>query len=105
MATSSIPIGLRVLAELNARDLLPIVRDVCRVHGVTLEEVCGTLRSNSVARARHEAWWRVWHHPDRHYSLDDVSRIFARSRAAVEYGARAHRRRLAALSASKPSND
>lgn len=105
MTTSTTSIALRVLAELNARDLLPIVRDVCRAHGVTLDEVCGTLRTHSVARARHEAWWRVLNHPDRHYSIEDVARIFARSGSTVDWGIQSRARRLAALSASKLSDD
>jgi chromosomal replication initiation ATPase DnaA len=98
-------IALRVLAELNARDLLPIVRDVCRVHGVTLEEVCGTLRSQSVVRARHEAWWRVRSYPERHYSNSDVARIFARSTTTIQWGLQAQARRLAAHSVAELSRD
>jgi chromosomal replication initiation ATPase DnaA len=105
MATSSTTIGLRALAELNARDLLPIVRDVCRVHGVTLEEVCGTLRSRSVNRARHEVWWRVRNHPGRHYSASDLGRIFARNPETIRVGVHAHARRLAADSVPERSRD
>jgi transposase-like protein len=106
MATSHPSIALRVIAELTARDLLPTVREVCREHGVTLEEVCGTLGSRSITRSRHEAWWRVRHHPERHYSVSDVARIFGRSAHAVDYGIRVHaRRRAAAAGAPKVSDD
>jgi hypothetical protein len=106
MATSRTSSALCIIAELTARDLLPVVREVCRVHGVTLEEVCGTLGSWSITRARHEVWWRVWHHPERHYSVRDVGRIFGRSRPTVQYGIRVHaRRRAAAASAPKVSDD
>ena len=88
--------ALRVLAELNARDLLPVVRDVCRRHGVTVEEVCGTLRTRSIVRARREAWWHLRHHPERHYSVGDVSRIFGRPASTIDEGIRDHACRLAA---------
>lgn len=96
MVPSQTSLALRVLAELNSRELLPIVREVCRLHGVTLDEVCGLLRSRSVGRARQEAWWRVRHHPERHYSLGDVARIFGKSRKSITGGVRAQARRLAA---------
>jgi hypothetical protein len=96
MTTSRTGIALRTIAELTARDLLPIVRDVCRQHGVTLEEVCGTLRTRSIVLARREVWWRVRNHPERHYSVDDVSRIFGKGNSTVDEGIRAHARRLAA---------
>jgi chromosomal replication initiation ATPase DnaA len=105
MDASRRSIALRVIAELNARELLPIVRDVCRAHGVTLDEVCGTIRSRSVSRARHEAWWRLRHHPERHYSWGDLGRIFAQRDASIRDGVRAHARRLAALSAPKLPHD
>lgn len=98
MATSLPTNGLRTLAELNERDLLPIVRAVCRAHGVTLEELCGPVRSRSVYRARHEAWWRVWSHPERHYSHSDLGRIFGRNPDTIRQGIQAHLRRLTAPS-------
>jgi hypothetical protein len=105
MTTSPTSLALGVLAELNARELLPLVRDVCRLHGVTLDEVCGLLRSRSIVRARHEAWWRVRNHPGRHYSLGDVARIFGKARKSVTGGVRAHARRLAAPSAPELPRD
>jgi hypothetical protein len=106
MATSRPSTALGTIAELTARDLLPVVRDVCRQHGVTLEEVCGTLCSWSIARARHEAWWRVRHHPERHYSISDVGRIFGRSAATIQYGIRVHaRRRAITANKSEVSHD
>jgi chromosomal replication initiation ATPase DnaA len=96
METSRTIIPSRVIVELSARDLLVVVRDVCRQHGATLEEICGTLRSPNIVLARHEAWWRVRHHPGRHYSNADVSRIFGKAHSTVVEGVRAHARRLAA---------
>jgi hypothetical protein len=87
--------SLRVIADLNARDLLPVVREVCRMHGVTLEEVCGRLRSQSVNRARHELWWRVRNHPERHYSFSDLARIFDRHPSSIQEGIAVHAHRLA----------
>jgi hypothetical protein len=105
MATSRTISALRIIAELTARDLLPVVREVCRLHGVTLEEVCGTLNSWSIARARHEAWWRVRHHPERHYSICDVGRIFGRSAATIQYGIRVHARRRATAAGTPKVSD
>jgi hypothetical protein len=87
--------SLRVLAQLNERDLLPLVRDVCRAHGVTLEELCGTLRSRSIHRARQEVWWRLRNHPGKHYSFGDLGRIFVRSADTIAEGVHAHAGRLA----------
>jgi chromosomal replication initiation ATPase DnaA len=99
MAAASTAFVLRVVAQLNERDLLPLVRDVCRAHGVTLEEVCGRLRSRSVCSARHEVWWRVLHHAGRQYTFRDLARVFERDHRTIGSGIRAHKRRLATPSA------
>jgi hypothetical protein len=96
MATSPKNLALRVIAELAARELVPIVRDVCRQHGVTLEEVCGEARKWSFVRARREAWWRLRNLPERHYTVDDIARIFGRASGTVGDGLRIHARQLAA---------
>jgi hypothetical protein len=97
MEDSSRALALRVLAQLNERDLLPIVRDVCRAHGVTLDELCGTLSSRSIHRARQEAWWRVHNHPGRHYTFSDIGRIFARPPDTIASGVRRHAARRRAM--------
>jgi chromosomal replication initiation ATPase DnaA len=89
----SIPSQL-VVEALEARDLLDLVLDVCRRRGVLLDELCGRLRSQSIAGARHEAWWRIRHHPERAYSLSEIARLFGRDPSTVLAGVRAHAHHL-----------
>jgi len=84
----------RVIDALGVRDLLELVEDVCRVRGVPLHDLCGRARSRSVAWARQEAWWRVHRHPERHYSLVEIARLFGRDHTTVRAGIDAHQRRL-----------
>ena len=96
-ATGKAPAASAVIAELDARGLLAMVENICRVRDVGLELLCGnTVRSHRVTGARHEAWWTVRNHPDRRYTCEEIGRIFARHRSAIEEGIAAHARRLAA---------
>jgi len=79
--------------NLRARDLLPLVDEVCKRRGVTLDEVCGRARSQAVSRARHEVWWRLRHHPDREYSYPEIAQIFARDHTTIMAGISAYERR------------
>jgi chromosomal replication initiation ATPase DnaA len=88
MKSSDIADGLRV------RDLLALVDEVCMSRGVTLDEVCGRTRSQAVSYARHEVWWRIRHHPERHYSYPEIARIFARDHTTIIAGITAHERRI-----------
>jgi chromosomal replication initiation ATPase DnaA len=87
--------ALAVIDALGARDLLDLVAGVCRAHGVTLDEVCGRQRTQAVSWARHEAWWRLRHHPGRHYSLAEIGRLFGRDHTTVRHGIELHDRRSA----------
>jgi chromosomal replication initiation ATPase DnaA len=82
-----------VANQLRARDLLPLVDDVCKCRGVTLDDVCGRARSQAIARARHEVWWRIRHHPEREYSYPEIARLFARDHTTIMAGISAHERR------------
>lgn len=82
-----------VIDALRARDLLDLVAGVCRAHGVTLDELCGRERTQAVSWARHEAWWHLRHHPDLHYSLAEIGRIFRRDHTTVGHGVASHARR------------
>jgi chromosomal replication initiation ATPase DnaA len=84
-----------VADQLRARDLLPLVDDVCKRRGVTLDEVCGRARSKAIARARQEVWWRIRHHPEREYSYPEIARLFARDHTTIMAGIGAHERRAA----------
>jgi len=84
----------RVLAELDARGLLPLLQEVAAARGVTLLEICGRSRTRAVARARHELWWRIRRDPARFYSDCEIARFFARDHFTVNQGIRAHERRI-----------
>ena len=90
---------LDVRAELDVRDLLTLASDVCRSRGVTLAELCGRVRSQSVARARQELWWLLRHDSERCYSFADIGRLFGRDHTTVMLGVLAHERRRVARSA------
>lgn len=84
-----------VLERLEIRDLLQLAREICARRGVVLDELCGDSRACSVSRARQELWWRIRHHPERHYSCSEVARLFGRDPTTVLAGIEAHRRRIA----------
>ena len=84
-----------VVAALRVRDLLALVDDVCRRRGVTLRELCGRTRTQGVSMARHEVWWRIRNHPERHYSYPEIAQLFARDHTTIKAGIDAHERRCA----------
>jgi len=45
-----------IMTELDQRDLLDELRDICRQHGVMPAEVLGRSHMHCYARARHH-WW------------------------------------------------
>jgi chromosomal replication initiation ATPase DnaA len=82
-----------VLRDLEARDLLTLVRDVCLRRGVLPHELCGRSHRRSIARARHEVWALLRADPQRFFSLPDIARLFRRDPSTVLAGVRAHARR------------
>jgi chromosomal replication initiation ATPase DnaA len=83
-----------IIDALRVRDLLDFVDEVCRRRGVTREELCGRGRTQAVVRARQELWWQLRQHPERHYSLCEIGRLFGRDHSTVLHGIDAYRRRL-----------
>lgn len=83
------------LDSLSLRDLTELLDEICHHRAVTRDEVCGRIRTKAVARARHELWWRLRHHPEVCFSFEEIGRIFRRHHATVTHGVRAHQRRLA----------
>lgn len=83
----------RVASLLDERDLLELVAAVGRARGVTVQQICGRQRTQAVARARHEVWWQLRHHPERHYSLVEIGRLFGRGHTTVRHGIDLHTRR------------
>jgi chromosomal replication initiation ATPase DnaA len=92
-----------VVRDLDARDLLSVVDDVCRRRGVPRNDLCGRTRTQSVSHARQEIWWRLRHDPERHYSLLEIARLFGRDHATVLAGVAAHNRRAATSSPGDPA--
>jgi chromosomal replication initiation ATPase DnaA len=86
----------QVIADLDVRDLLALVDDVCRRRGVPRALLAGRTRTQSVSRARQEVWWLMRHHPERHYSLLEIARLFGRDHATILAGLAAHGRRASA---------
>ena len=84
-----------IIDALRERDLDAIAVDVAARRGVPLAELCGRGRTQSVARARHEVWWRIRHHPERYLSLPEIARLFGRDHTTIKAGIEAHAQRLA----------
>lgn len=91
-----------ILESLNIRDLVGLLDEICRRRAVTRDEVCGRTRTNAVARARHELWWRLRNHPDISLSFEEIGRLFRRNHATVIHGVRAHERRSTDHTALRP---
>jgi chromosomal replication initiation ATPase DnaA len=81
-----------IIHQLALRGLLDLADAVCVRRGVTRDELCGCGRSRAVAAARHEFWWLIRHHPERHYSFCEIARIVGRDHATVVHGVAAHQR-------------
>ncbi len=73
---------------------LPLLDEVCGRRGVMNYELCGRSRSRSVARARHELWWRIRNHPDLCFSYLEIARLFGCDHSTVCHGIHAHERRF-----------
>jgi chromosomal replication initiation ATPase DnaA len=86
-----------VADQLRARDLLPLVDEVCKRKGITLDEVCGRARSQAISHARQEVWWRIRNHPEREYSYPEIARLFARDHTTIMAGIGAHERRASVI--------
>lgn len=82
-----------VVEDLRVHELLELVEDVRRRRGVALTELCGKSRTQNVAAARQEVWWRIRHHPERCYSLQEIARLFGRDHSTVRTGLLVYQRR------------
>lgn len=89
------PTSVHVLGNLTARGLLELLDEVCSRRGVTRDELCSRRRSRALSQARHELWCLILEHPDRHYSHNELGRLFERDHTTILSGVRTHRRRLA----------
>ena len=84
-----------VLERLQTHGLLPLVEFVCQQRGVTLLQVCSRARTQNLARARHEIWWRLRQLPDRHYSYFEIGSLFGRNHSTIKCAVDAFPRRSA----------
>lgn len=78
---------------LSQIDLLEMVEDVCRKHGVTLPQVLRRDKHLSVVRARQAIWYAMRNHPERSYSFPDIGRIWGYDHTTVMSGCKIHRKR------------
>ena len=83
---------LIILHALSARDLLGLLDSICSRRGVSREELCGRGRTQPVARARHELWWSLRHHPQHHFTYQEIGRIFGRNHSSILHGVRGFQR-------------
>ena len=83
-----------VMDGLRRRGLFELVEYICQRRGVTPDDLCGRIRSQSVARARHELWWAIRALPDHHYSYPELGRLFRRDPTTILHGVAAHQRIL-----------
>lgn len=74
-----------------------VLRDVANRNGVPVEEILGSRRTSRVAKARHEAIWRVKNATN--WSLPRVGRMFHRDHSSVLHAIR----RMETLRATSPS--
>jgi chromosomal replication initiation ATPase DnaA len=82
-----------VLRDLDQRDLLELVAEVCERRGTRPEDLCARSRRAALAHARHELWAALRDHPERYFSLAEIGRLFGVHPVAVASGIRAHRAR------------
>jgi chromosomal replication initiation ATPase DnaA len=82
-----------IVRDLEERNLLSLVLDVCKRRGVLLRELCGRSHRRSASWARQEVWARLRTDPERFYSFPDIARLFRRDHSTVLAGVRAHTRR------------
>jgi chromosomal replication initiation ATPase DnaA len=82
-----------VLEVVRQHNLLELVMAVCRLRGVSPDDLCGNRRTKAVSYARHEVWASIHALPHRHYSYVEIGRIFGRDHSTVLAGVRAHHRR------------
>jgi len=79
-----------ILDALVERDLVELLDAVCVGRGVTRDEVCGRVRTKTVARARQELWWKL--RSGRAFSYEEIGRLFRRNHSTVLHGIRAYRK-------------
>jgi chromosomal replication initiation ATPase DnaA len=84
---------IAIFHAVRAHNLTALLHEVCQQRGVQLYEICGRARTLGVTLARHELWWRIRHHPERHYSYVEIARLFQRAHTTILQGVRAHQNR------------
>ena len=72
-----------------------LVRDICTLHGVTLNDIVGPFREARIVRARNEAIYQIRHTFT--LSLPQIGRIFHRDHTTIMHSIRKEEARRAAL--------
>lgn len=81
-----------VLQRCERRRITPLVEEVCREHGVSLEEIAGRSRSTLFNAARQDLWYRLYCTGG--YSYPDIGWIFMRDHTTIISGIDRHERRV-----------
>lgn len=84
----TVPPWCTVIEALEARGLLETVRARALARHVTLEEVCGRVRTRQVVRARHDAWKALY---ELGFSYPEIGRLFDVGHMSVLRGVRGRR--------------
>lgn len=74
-----------------------IMRDVCRKHGLTMEELRGTTRRRDIVHARQECFYRMRTEVTalgRPLSLPRIARLFGRDHSTIVHGIERHAQRM-----------
>ena len=74
-----------------------IMRDACRKHGLTMEELRGTTRRRDIVHARQECFYRMRTEVTalgRPLSLPRIARLFGRDHSTIVHGIERHAQRM-----------
>ena len=74
-----------------------IMRDACRKHGITMEELRGTTRRRDIVHARQECFYRMRTEVTalgRPLSLPRIARLFGRDHSTIVHGIERHAQRM-----------
>lgn len=99
----------QVAVQLETRKLpngctwLDLVTTIADDHNVRLSTVMGRVRDQAVSHARHEVWWRLV--VQHEVPQNEVALVWRRDHSTVDYGVRAHAKRMAARAARASALD
>lgn len=89
-----------IIDALITLGLKEMLDEVCAIHRVTPEQVCGRRRPKDIALARHELYWRLRNTP---MTFDSIGRIFDRKHSTIVRGVNAFRRSARGIALENPT--